>query len=386
MRKDFLVFSKPEITNSDISDISKILKSGWIGTGPITNLFEKKFAEFKKVDPFNVVALNSCTSALSLALNSMKIEKNSEIITTPMTFCSTINTIVNAGLKPVFVDIKQNTRNIDEDKIEKQITKKTKALLIVHFGGLPCNMTKIMKIVKKYKLKLIEDCAHSIESEYDGKKIGTYGDFSCFSFYATKNITTGGEGGMLISKSKSNAAYCRKISLHGMSKDAWKRKNKKGFHHYDVIEPGFKYNMTDLSASMGINGLKRIEKNLTKRKKICEFYSNSLQNIPIYLPNFYLKKNIIHGHHLYNILVNNKSKLSRDQLAKKLNENNIGVGIHYKHIGDYTFYKNKFNLNSNNFSNSQKIGKNNLSLPLSASMNLKDAKDVVNAIKKVFND
>ena len=246
MRNDFLTFGKPKITNEDIKNVVKILKSGWIGTGPIVKKFEEEFSKFKDVNSSKVLALNSCTSAITLALKSLNFEKNSEIITTPMTFCSTVNTIINANLKPVFVDIKENTRNINPDLIEKKISKKTKAILIVHFAGMPCEMDKILKITQKYKLKLIEDCAHSIESEYKGKKIGTFGDFACFSFYANKNITTGGEGGILICKSKKNAEFCRKLSLHGMSKDAWKRFNKKGFSHYDVVHSGFKYNLTDL--------------------------------------------------------------------------------------------------------------------------------------------
>ena len=356
MRKKFLVFSKPEITKDDIISASKVLKSGWVGTGPIVKEFEKKFASFKNINQSNVIALNSCTSALTLALKALNFEPNSEIITTPMTFCSTINSIVNARLKPVFVDINIETRNIDVDKIEEKITKKTKALLIVHFAGLPCEMDKIMSIVKKYKLKLIEDCAHAIESEFNGKKTGTFGDFSCFSFYATKNLTTGGEGGILISKKKKDSSYCRNLSLHGMSKDAWNRFNKKGFFHYDVVYSGFKFNLTDLSASIGIGGLSRIEKNLSKRQIICKFYSDNLKKLPLILPNFFYEKKIKHAHHLYNILISKKSKINRDQLAEKLNQFNIGIGIHYRSIGEFSFYKNKYNLAKNKYPVSELVG------------------------------
>ncbi len=386
MRKKFLVFSKPEITQDDIILASKVLKSGWVGTGPLVKEFEKKFANFKNISESNVIALNSCTSALSLALKALNFEPESEIITTPMTFCSTINSIVNAKLKPVFVDIDIDTRNINAEKIEEKITKKTRALLVVHFAGLPCNMDKIMAIVKKYNLKLIEDCAHAIESEFKGKKTGTFGDFSCFSFYATKNLTTGGEGGILISKNKKNASYCRNLSLHGMSKDAWNRFNKKGFFHYDVIESGYKYNLTDLSASIGLGGLNRIKKNLSKRKLICQFYSENLKKLPLRLPNFFYENNIKHAHHLYNILITKKSNITRDQLAVKLNKLNIGIGIHYRSIGDFTYYKNKFNLKKNNFPFSELVGNTNLSLPLSASMTQYDMISVIKALKKIFND
>ena len=384
MRNDFLTFGKPRITNEDIKNVVKILKSGWIGTGPIVKKFEDEFSKFKNVDSSKVLALNSCTSAITLALKTLNFEKNSEIITTPMTFCSTINTIINANLKPVFVDINENTRNINPDLIEKKISKKTKAILIVHFAGMPCEMDKILKITKKYKLKLIEDCAHSIESEYKGKKIGTFGDFSCFSFYANKNITTGGEGGILICKSKKNAEFCKKLALHGMSKDAWKRFNKKGFSHYDVIYSGFKYNLTDLAASTGLGGLKLIKENLKKRIEICKYYEKNLKNLPIILPDFCYGKDIVHAHHLYNIIITNHSSFNRDEVIKKLNDLNIGAGIHYQCVTKFTFYRKKFSFKKNSFPIAEKIGENNISLPLSPGMKKYDAKTVVDAIKRIF--
>ena len=266
MRK-FITFGVPNIGKTEIQLLKKTINSKWIGSGPTTEIFEKKFKNYKNSS--YSLSLNSCTAALHLSLISLGIKKGDEVITTPMTFCSTINSILLVDAKPVLVDINPNTFNIDETKIEQKISKRTKAMIIVHFAGLPCNMKPIQKICKKHNIKLIEDCAHAIESKYYNKHVGNFGDTGCFSFYATKNITTG-EGGML-PKTTNNSNIYKKIRimrLHGLSKDAWKRylpdsiDNSNKFQHYDVKEVGLKYNLIDLNSSLGIP---QLEKKLKKK-------------------------------------------------------------------------------------------------------------------------
>ena len=292
--------------------------------------------------------MNSCTAALHLSLVSLNLKKNDEVLTTPMTFCSTINSIVLANAKPVLVDINEETLNIDEKKIEEKITKKTKAIILVHFAGLACNMKPILKICKKHNIKIIEDCAHAIESKYFNKHVGNFGVSGCFSFYATKNITTG-EGGMLITSNKKIYSRVRILRLHGLTKDAWTRhlpnslSYKTKFQHYDVSEIGLKYNMIDLNASLGIPQLLNIEKSLIKRKKIYNFYLKNLKNLPIKFQKINPYPNKF-AYHLFLIIIDkSKTKKKRDNLINFLINNKIGAGVNYRTVTDMSIYK-KYNL------------------------------------------
>jgi len=225
-REQFLVFGAPAIEDAEIEEVVASMKSGWLGTGPKVARFEQDFAAYKNTP--HVAAVNSCTAALQLSLLAAGLQSGDEVITTPLTFCATVNSIIHAGLRPVLADINPVTMNIAPDSIEKCITSKTRAILPVHFAGRPCDMDAICAIAQKYNLKIIEDCAHAIETEYKGKKAGSFGDFACFSFYVTKNIVTG-EGGMVISRHKEDIARIKILALHGMSKDAWKRFGDEGY-------------------------------------------------------------------------------------------------------------------------------------------------------------
>ena len=310
--RNFITFGEPNIGKKEISLLKKTIASKWIGSGPTTEVFEKKFKEYKRTK--YSLSVNSCTAALHLSLISLDIKKGDEVITTPMTFCSTINSILLTGATPVLCDINPQTLNIDENKIEQLITKKTKALLVVHFAGLACNMEQILKICKKFNLKLIEDCAHAIESKYKKKNVGNFGNTGCFSFYATKNITTG-EGGMLITRDYKIYKKIRTMRLHGLSKDAWKRylpnsiDNSFKFQHYDVSQVGLKYNMIDLNASLGIPQLKYIEKSLKIRKKLHTEYIKKLKGLPLKFQNINPYPNKF-AHHLF-IIILDKSKTKK---------------------------------------------------------------------------
>ena len=268
-KDNFLIYCSPKIEEPEINEVINVMRSGWLGTGPKTMLFETKFAKYKNTE--NVLALNSCTAALHLSLVSLNLQKGDEVITTPMTFCATINAIIHAGATPVLADIDPMTLNIDPSEILKKITPKTKAILPVHFAGLPCEMDHITEIGKMYNLFIIEDCAHAIETLYKGNHVGTLGDFGCFSFYVTKNLVTG-EGGMLTSKHFDKFQRIKKLSLHGMDKDAWKRFGTDGYKHYEVVEPGFKYNMMDIQAAIGIHQLERIDAYWLIRQSIWNKY------------------------------------------------------------------------------------------------------------------
>lgn len=264
MNNDFIVFGAPKIERDEIDEVVDVLESGWLGTGPKTNQFELEFKKY--VDAKHAVGVNSCTAALHLSIVAAGIKPGDEVITTPMTFCASVNAIIHAGGMPVLVDVDPNTFNMDVTKIEEKITSKTKVILPVHFAGRPCEMDEICRLAKTYDLKVIEDCAHAIETVYKGKKAGTFGDFGAFSFYVTKNVVTG-EGGMVIADDEEKAARIKTLALHGMTKDAWKRFSDEGYKHYQVVEAGFKYNMMDLQAAIGIHQLRRIEKNWRNVRK-----------------------------------------------------------------------------------------------------------------------
>ena len=257
MRKELLVYGSPAIESAEIEEVVAVMQSGWLGTGPRVALFEKDFARYKGIE--HAVALNSCTATLHLSILAAGIGPGDEVITTPLTFCATINAIIHAGATPVLADVDPVTMNISPNNVAEKITPKTKAILPVHFAGRPCDMDALCQIASEHKLKIIEDCAHAIETEYHGSKAGTFGDFGCFSFYVTKNIITG-EGGMVITKSEEDAARIKMLGLHGMSKDAWKRFGDEGYKHYQVVECGYKFNMMDLQAAIGIHQLQRVEK------------------------------------------------------------------------------------------------------------------------------
>ena len=382
MRK-FITFGKPCYDKNDIKLVNEILKSKWIGTGKKTLEFENNFSNYKNVK--YSLALNSCTAALHLSLLSLNIKKGDEVITTPLTFCSTINSILHVGAIPVLADIDENTLNIDPKKILKKINKKTKAIIVVHFAGLSCDMDEILKISKKHSIKVIEDCAHAIETKYKNKQAGTLGDTGCFSFYSTKNITTS-EGGMLTTKNKKLADRVKKLRLHGLSRDAWKRYSNVGkYKTYDIFEPGFKYNLTNMNAALGINQLKKINFLWKKRKKIWDFYNSNLSDLPIKLPPK-IPKGYKHAYHLYTIIIDkSKTNKSREEAINYLQKNRIGIGIHYNSIQSFKYYKNKIKFSNAELKVSDLICKNIFSIPIYPDLKKKDQIYVIKKIKDFFH-
>lgn len=382
-RSTFLPFGKPSIGQLEIDSAIDCLKSGWIGTGPKVQQFENEFKEY--VGAPYAAAMGSCTAALHLALQELNLPKGSEVIVPTMTFCATANAIVHAGYKPVFADCDPFTMNILVSDIERKLTKKTKALVIVHFAGRPCQMSEIMDLAKTHKLKVVEDCAHAIESTYEGQHCGTFGDFGCFSFYVTKNLTTV-EGGMVISKNKASINRIKQAALHGMSSDAWARFSDTGYKHYKVYKPGFKYNMTDLQASIGLPQLWHLDEKWAKRQTLWDTYFTafSLWDVPLYLPEP-VSTNIQHSYHLFTCIVDiMRTSLGRDEVIEGLRKRNIGAGVHYTPVHLHPYYKKVCPAKKGEFRYSEWIGSNTFSLPLSPDMTINDVTDVTNALKSIF--
>lgn len=378
-REDFLVFGAPLIGEEEIAEVVATLRSGWIGAGPRVAQFEREFAAYKGVDPARVAAVNSCTAALHVAMIAAGLGPGDEVITTPLTFCATVNAIIHAGATPVLADVDPVTMNIDPQAIAACITPRTRAIVPVHFAGRPCAMDEIMDIAARHGLRVIEDCAHAIESEYQGRTTGTFGDFGCFSFYVTKNVVTG-EGGMVIARHAEDAARIRTLALHGMSKDAWKRFGDSGYKHYDVVEFGFKYNMMDLQAAIGIHQLRRVEQAWLRRREIWGHYQSAFADLPAIRP-AEPRPGERHAFHLYTLLNDEGcTGVSRDGFLDRMTRQRIGVGVHYRSIPEHQAYRERFGWQPEAWPHALDIGRRTVSLPLSAKLADTDVGDVVKAV------
>jgi len=383
MRKNFLVFGSPMIEQPEIDEVVASLKSGWIGTGPKVHKFEEMFKEYK--GRRFAIALNSCTSALHLSMLVIGIKPGDEVIVPAMTFAATANAVIHTGGIPIFADCEKDTMNIDPEDIERKITSKTKAIIPVHFAGRACNMDAIMNIAKRHNLRVIEDCAHAIESECKGKKTGTFGELGCFSFYVTKNIVTG-EGGMVITDNEDYANQIKILALHGMSKDAWRRFSDEGYKHYQVVYSGFKYNMMDIQAAIGIHQLPRIEKYWKRRQKIWNRYNEAFKDLPVFTP-APVEPNTRHAYHLYTLLLDiDNLKITRDKFLDEMTKQNIGVGVHYIALHLHPYYQKIFGYKKGDFPNAEWISDRTVSLPISAKLTDEDVEDVIEAVNETLGE
>jgi len=383
MRNTYLSFSPPLIGEEEINEVIDTLKSDWITTGPKTKKFEEEFNAFLGAPAS--LAVSSCTAALHTALVALDIGIRDEVITTPMTFCSSVSVIEHTGAKPVLVDVEPDTLNINPLKIEEAITSRTKAILPVHYAGHPVELDTIYAIAEKFNLVVIEDAAHAFPAKYKDKFIGSRGNPVAFSFYATKNLTTA-EGGMLTG-TQELIDKARIISLHGMNRDAWKRYSKEGDWYYEVIMPGFKYNMTDIQASLGLWQLKKIEKFQSRRKEIVNMYNNAFSKVEaLEVPTE--RPEVDHAWHLYILRLNLETlKIGRNEFIEELKKRNIGTSVHFIPIHIHPYYRDKYNYKPEDFpvaySNYLRI----ISLPLYPKMTDQDVNDVIEAaldIVKVY--
>ena len=381
--KEFIIFGSPAIGEEEIAEVEAVMRSGWLGTGPRVAQFEEDFAIYQGLIAQQVAAVNSCTAALHVSMVAANLEPGSEVITTPLTFCATVNAAIHAGLNPVMADIDPTSHNIDPIAIEAAITSKTRAIIPVHFAGRACDMQAIMAIAKKHQLTVIEDCAHAIETTFHGKKAGTFGDFGCYSFYSTKNVVTG-EGGMITGRNAELIARAKVLALHGMSKDAWHRFGDKGYKHYQVIEAGFKYNMMDLQAAIGLHQLRRVEANWQRRAQIWNYYQQALADFPINRPAA-IESNTRHAYHLYTIGIDEKQTgISRDAFLDAMNQRKIGTGVHYLALTEHPYYQQRYGWRPEQTPYATQVGRSTVSLPISAKLTDSDVERIVDAIKKLL--
>ncbi len=378
---NFLVFGKPTIEEAEIAEVVASMKSGWLGTGPKVHQFENDFAAQAGVP--HAVAVSSCTAALHLSMLAAGLEPGDEVITTPMTFCASVNAILHAGLTPKLVDVDRTTGCLDAELLEAAVGPKTRAILPVHYAGRACDMDALGAVVERHDLAMIEDCAHAIETTYKGRRAGTFGDFGCFSFYATKNITTG-EGGMVIARSEERLARIKVLALHGMSKDAWKRYSDEGYKHYQCVDLGFKYNMMDIQAAIGLHQLPRVMRWWERRQEIFQRYDAEFRGLPLETP-APPEPDTRHAYHLYTLLVDEATAgISRDQFLTAMTRENIGVGVHYLSIPEHPYYQEQFGWKPEDYPAAMEIGRRTLSLPLSPGLSDADVDDVIAAVKKVL--
>jgi dTDP-4-amino-4,6-dideoxygalactose transaminase len=381
-RERYLVFGAPHIGPAERDEVLACIDSGWLGTGPRAARLEREFAAY--IGAPVAVGLSSGTAALHLALLALDLPQGAEVITTSMTFCATANAIVHAGATPVFADCERMTLNIDLDDVRRKVTPRTRALVPVHFAGRPCDMSALGAIAREHDLAIVEDCAHAIEATIDGRHCGTFGDLGCFSFYVTKNLTTV-EGGMVVARDPARAERIPVLALHGLSKNAWHRYGDDGYEHYEVVTPGFKYNLTDLAASIGIHQLARLEENWTRRRALWDYYLGALADLPLVLP-APVPANVRHAYHLFTCIVDDRrTAVTRDQVLARLHALRIGAGVHYRAVHEHRYYRETYGARSTgSLPNAEWVSARTFSIPLSPAVTDADAEDVARALRMVF--
>jgi dTDP-4-amino-4,6-dideoxygalactose transaminase len=386
VRDNFLVFGQPVLGEQEIAEVVDTLRSGWIGTGPRAKKFEEKFCEYTKCT--HALAVNSCTAALHLALLALGMKAGDEVLVTALTFVASANVIIHCGATPVFVDINPADLNFDLTDLERKITPRTKAIVAVHFAGLPVNLKALNAIAQRHRLGVVEDAAHAIGASIDGVKIGNGPNLTAFSFYANKNITTG-EGGMLACTGMSDETYefLAAMRLHGLTNDAWRRFQVKSMVHSEVMGAGFKYNMPDLQAALGLHQIDRLDSFLAKREIIAARYRVELAGIPAVrlqsLPTHYGQ--LRHGLHLFVLVIDPAAyKVDRNAIVAALRAENIGATVHYGSVPTHRFYRDTFESAHKTTPIANAVGDTILSLPLRPDFTERDERDVITAVQKVF--
>ena len=382
-RKDFLVFGSPFIGQPEIEEVVAAMRSGWLGKGPRVNRFEGMFRRFKKSR--YAIALNSCTSAIHLSLEAVGLTRGDEVIVPAMTYVGTANAILAAGGIPVFADCDKFTMNIDPHDLRRKITSRTKAVIPVHFAGRPCPMNEIMRIARKNRLAVVEDCAHAIEAEYHGKPAGTIGDTGAFSFYVTKNITTG-DGGMVITANKMYSEKIKIAAIQGVGHTAWEKYSDEGYRHYLAVDRGYKCAMVDMQAALGIHQLPKIGSWWRRRSAIWRRYDAAFKDLPVYTP-APAEAGTKHARHLYTILLDiDRLSISRDRFLMEMSKRNIGTGVHYIALHLHPYYKKEFGYRCGDLPGAEWISERTVSLPISPKMTDRDVEDVVSAVLDIIEN
>ena len=382
MTDEFLPFSRPSISREAIDEVVACLESGWITTGPRVKKFEEDLKRYFGAP--HALALSSATAGLHLALLALELKPGDEVITTPMTFAATLNTIVLAGGKPVLVDVEPDTYNMDMSKLAGAITKQTRAIMPVHFAGLPVDLDPLYELADKHGLRVIEDAAHAIGTEYKGKRIGAFGDTQVFSFHPNKNMTTG-EGGCVVTRDDKLAEKIALLRFHGMDREAWNRFGKSGSQHYEIITPGLKYNMMDIQAALGLHQLPALDGFIKRRTELALRYQKLLAGWPQWTrpgtPEFVHR----HAWHLYTPLINPAAAgMDRDAFMQGMKQRNIGTGLHYRAVHLYPYYREHYGFKPGDFPNAESIGDRIVSLPLFPGLSDADQDRAIAAMADLF--
>jgi dTDP-4-amino-4,6-dideoxygalactose transaminase len=380
---DFLPFALPDIGEEEIAEVLDSLRSGWLTTGPKAKRFEEEFAAFIG-EGVEAVAVNSATAGLHLALEAIGVGSGDEVITTPYTFTASAEVVRYLGADPVFVDIDSNTFNIDSAKIEQAISPRTKAIIAVHFAGLACDMGALYAIAMKHNLKIVEDAAHALPCTYCGKLVGTLdSEATVYSFYATKTMTTG-EGGMVVTRNPKLADRCRVMRLHGISRDVFDRySSTQPSWHYEVVSPGYKYNMTDIAASIGIHQLKKVWKFHERRAQMALIYDQAFSDLPVRLPPL-PPGNEVHAWHLYVLRLSEAAPTYRNRFIEVMAKAGIGCSVHFIPLHLHPYWRERYSLKSNDFPNATRAYASAVSLPLYTKMTDDDQKRVVTAVRQTL--
>jgi dTDP-4-amino-4,6-dideoxygalactose transaminase len=377
LRSDFLIFGSPLIGEDEIEEVVDSLRSGWIGTGPKVARFERMLEQF--VGASHVRCVSSCTAALFLSMRCLGVGPGDEVIVPAMTFVASANAVEHTGATPVLVDCEQATGLIDLEAAEAAISERTKALMPVHIAGRPVDLDQLERLRDKYGVAVIEDAAHALGAEWDGRPIGSFGNPTAFSFYPTKNITTV-EGGALATDDPGVAARVEQLALHGLSVGAWQRFSDAGFRHYEATEVGFKYNMTDVQAALGIHQLPRLAEWIDVRAALWERYDAALSDLPLILPAAPSKR-MRHARHLYQVRVTDDAPLGRDSLLDHLHASRIGAGVHYRGVHLHPYYRDKYSIDPASLPAATAISDTTVSLPLSPKVTEADQDDVIETLR-----
>jgi dTDP-4-amino-4,6-dideoxygalactose transaminase len=383
MSEEFLPFSRPSISRAAIDDVVACLESGWITTGPRVAAFTEALKDYLGA-PY-VLPLASATAGLHLVLLAMGLKSGDEVITTPMTFAATLNTIVLAGAKPVLVDIDPTTYNMDLNQLEDAINEKTRAILPVHFAGLPVDLDKLYEIANRHGLRVVEDAAHAIGTEYKNKRIGAVGDTQVFSFHPNKNITTG-EGGCVSTHDEALAKKVGLLRFHGIDREAWNRYGKSGKQDYEIVLPGFKYNMMDIQAALGLHQLKELDQFIARRTELAHRYQDVLRDWSQWTLPATPAYSHRHAWHLYTPLLNSaEANMDRETFMQAMKERNIGTGLHYRAVHLYPYYRERFGFKPGDFPKAEDVSERIVSLPLFPLMTDAEHDRVFDVMYSIFN-
>ncbi|HEU4642426.1 MAG TPA: DegT/DnrJ/EryC1/StrS aminotransferase family protein [Gemmatimonadaceae bacterium] len=381
IRDSFLPFSRPTIGEEEIAELLDSLESGWITTGPKVERFQERFAEY--VGGRHAAALSSATAGLHLALLAHGIGPGDEVITTPMTFAATLNLIVLVGATPVLADIDRRTLQVRVEEVERRVGPRTRAVIPVHYVGQPVDLDPLLDLARRHGLTVIEDAAHAVGTEYRGRKIGSFPTTSVFSFHPNKNITTG-EGGMLVTPDEEVFERVSLLKFHGMDRNAWKRFDRAGSPRYDIALPGYKYNMMDIQAALGLHQLPKLEGFIAARRRLAERYQEAFRELDALILPEPVPYPARHAWHLYTPLVNlDALTIDRDRFIQELKARNIGAGLHYVAAHEFSFYRDTFGWRPDDFPDAHFVSERIVSLPLYPRLSDDDQADVIEAVRDI---